>query len=323
MSIASALPPRGRPRLSYELYPPRSPEQAERTWLALQQLAATLPRFISVTYPSAAEGRAAASEMIDRVIADSDLLPMAHLTVVGHDRAGLADRIRGLLRAGVRDVLALRGDPPSGGEWATHPGGLGSAAELIALVREVESEERASGRLHGPISVGCATNPAAPGQPLDREIAAMTAKQAAGASLAVTQVFYEPASYVELVEALRANGVTIPVVPGIIPLTNPDRLLRLEAMTGVAVPRALLARLKDPATRGPEGIRATADLVEAVVAAGAPAIHVFTFNQAGPTVALAAELARRGVIDGGPGAPLMAASGTPEHHPTARPKGTP
>lgn len=304
MSIASALPPRGRPRLSYELYPPRSPEQAERTWTALQELAATLPRFISVTYPSADAGRAAAAEMISRVIADSDLLPMAHLTVVGHDRAGLADRIRTLLRSGVRDVLALRGDPPAGGEWATYPGGLSSAAELIALVREVEAEERAAGILHGPISVGCATNPAAPGGSLEREVAAMTAKQAAGASLAVTQVFYEAASYRELVAALRGAGVTVPVVPGIIPLTNPDRLRRMEAMTGVTVPSALLDRLADPANRHAEGILATADLVEEVVADGAPAIHVFTFNQSGPTVALAAELARRGVIDGGPAAPL-------------------
>lgn len=308
MSIASALPPRGRPRLSYELYPPRSPEQAERVWSTLQELARTLPRFISVTYPSAPEGREAAAEMITRVVAGSDLLAMAHLTVVGTSADGLRDRIRALFDHGVHDVLALRGDPPAGGEWTTHPGGLSSAAELISLVREVEQEERTSGRLTAPISVGCATNPAAPGGSLDREVAAMSAKQDAGASMAVTQVFYEPNSYVELVQALRAGGVQVPIVPGIIPLTNPDRLLRMEAMTGVAAPRTLLERLADPATRFTEGVRATADLVEAVVAAGAPAIHVFTFNQAAPTVALAAELARRGVIDGGPAAPLVAAS---------------
>ena len=94
MSIASALPPRGRPRLSYELYPPRSPEQAERVWSTLQELARTLPRFISVTYPSAPEGREAAAEMITRVVAGSDLLAMAHLTVVGTSADRLRDRVR-------------------------------------------------------------------------------------------------------------------------------------------------------------------------------------------------------------------------------------
>lgn len=292
-------------RISYELFPPRRPEQAESVWDVVRELVATSPRCLSITYPSTASGRAASRELVARVLTGTTVPPVAHLTVVGASRAELVARVRALLAAGVRDFLALRGDPEPGRSWQPHPDGLDFATDLVRLIRSVEGGARAAGDIEGPVSVGCAVYPHAHGENRFRELVAMRAKQEAGADFAITQVFYDVREYVALVREAPSAGVSIPIVPGIIPLTDPGRLTRLAGLTGVELPRALreLLDVSDPDERFHRAIIATADLAQGAIDAGAPGAHVFSFNQAGPAVALWEELRRRGLIADGSSMP--------------------
>jgi methylenetetrahydrofolate reductase (NADPH) len=185
---------------------------------------------------------------------------------------------------GVRDVLALRGDPPSGvPDWRPHPDGLRRASELVAHLHELAADKGV------PLSVGVAATPsnrwAAPPEPAvpdDDDILALLAKERAGADYAITQVFFEASSYIRYARAARAAGVAIPLLPGIVPLTNPARLRRLQEISGVPVPASILARL-DGAAEGDErravGTELGVDLVRQVLDAGAPGVHLYTFNQ--------------------------------------------
>lgn len=276
-------------RVSFELYPPRKADAAEATWQTVDELRLWDPRCVSVTYPSTGSGREASYVLVKRLLTETSTPPVAHLTVTGASRADLKNHVKWLFDLGVRDVLALRGDPPHGEEWSTYPGGLNFAYELVELVREVAAEEGID------VKVGCAVSLQASDR--EREVRNLLAKQRSGASYAITQVFYDADQYLLLVEHARAAGVSIPIIPGIIPLTDPARLGRLAALTGVDVPPALaeLAELGD-LERFDRGVELTADLVESVVSAGADSIHVFTFNQARPAVAVCAELAKREIL---------------------------
>lgn len=287
-----------KPRISFELYPPRTENATESVWRAVQELAAWNPRCFSVTYPSSDTGRVASYGLVKRILAETDIAPVAHLTVVGASRAELIAYVRELFRLGVRDFLALRGDPEPGQDWVSHPDGLNYASDLVTLIRGVEVREREEGRDLGRVSVGCAVYPHAGAEFRHREFVAMRAKHNAGSTFAITQVFYNVAQYAALVDGAPRAGVPMPILPGIIPLTDPARLGRLAKLTGVEVPAhiAALAELDDD-ERFARGIQLTADLVEQSIAAGAPGVHVFTFNQARPSVALCHELAARGIID--------------------------
>lgn len=298
MSIASGFGDRGRPRISFELYPPRSEATSDAVWRTVTELAVADPRCLSITYPSTYDGRVASRRLLERVLRETTMPAVAHLTVAGSSRELIEAHIRRLLRIGVRDFLALRGDPEPGRDWEPHPDGLDHATDLVAMLRGVEAELRAAGKLTEAVSVGVAVHPHAGAEDRDVELRAVAAKAAAGADFAITQVFYEIAEYADLVAAARAAGVTFPILPGIIPLTDPRRLTRLAALTGVPVPerlRQLLAE-EDDDVRFARAIGATADLVEATFAAGAPGVHIFTFNQAGPALALWRELLRRDLI---------------------------
>ena len=287
-----------KPRVSFELYPPRNAVTEEAVWSTVRGLEAFSPRCLSVTYPSNADGRAASRALIGRLLAETSVPPVAHLTVVGASRGELRAKVRELLTAGVRDFLALRGDAAPGQEWEPHPDGLNYAADLVALIRGVEAELRADGVDLGTVDVGCAVYPHAGAESRMREFRAMRAKQVAGASFSITQVFYRAAEYGALLSGAPAAGVSIPIMPGVIPFTDPARLERLAKLTGVAVPDHVraLADIADPQERFDRGIQLTADLVEETLAQGAPGIHIFTFNQLEPAAALTAELIRRGLI---------------------------
>ncbi|NLI17862.1 MAG: methylenetetrahydrofolate reductase [Actinomycetales bacterium] len=294
--VAVAL--RTRPRISYELYPPRRPEHRDRVWRVVTELVQTQPRCLSITYPSTAEGRAESRHLVTRLLAETTVPPVAHLTVVGTPRAQLVARVRALFAAGVRDFLALRGDPEPGKPWQPHPDGLNYATDLVKLIRAVERDARAGGDLTGPVTIGVAVYPHAHGENRYRELVAMRAKQEAGADFAITQVFYDVREYAALVREAPSAGVSIPILPGIIPLTDPARLARLSTLTGIDLPSDLreLLDASEPAERFTRAIVATADLAEGALVAGAPGVHVFTFNQSAPALALFEELRRRALI---------------------------
>ena len=288
--------PLGRPTVSFEIFPPRTPAAADGLWRTVQHLAAVGPDFISVTFGASGSTRESSRGLVRAIVADTPVTAVAHLTCVGASRAEVATLVGEFLDEGVRSILALRGDPPKDqADWRPHPQGLAYASELVALIRQVE-RDRASGRLPSrplardglraveePLSIAVAAYPGGVTSPTRRDdVAALIAKQEAGADYALTQVFYDPAAYVGLVREARAAGVHIPIVPGLIPMTDPGRLSRLEVLTGVTPPADLLARLAaedDPMARHRLGIRASVDLARAVLDAGAPGLHLYTFNK--------------------------------------------
>lgn len=286
MSTASLVTvPSGRPTVSFELYPPRSAASAAAAWETVERLAAAGPDFFSVTYGASGSARGASRDVVRRILAHTDVPPIAHLTCVDASRADLTRLVGELIDDGVRDFLALRGDPPAGHrEWVPQPDGLNRAAELVALIRQVEQQR--FGR-SGEVSIAVAAYPAGTSHSRSQDVAALREKQDAGADFAVTQVFYDVTPYRDLVAEARASGVYLPVVAGVIPMTDPGRLTRLAQLTGVAPPPALLDRLAaapDPDDRHRLGIEATVDLVTEVVAAGAPGLHLYTFNKHRPAL---------------------------------------
>jgi methylenetetrahydrofolate reductase (NADPH) len=302
------------PTVSFELFPPRRPELDEAVWQRVLRMAEAGPDFFSVTYSTPEAARAASAELLRRLLAETRIPPIAHLTCVAATREQIAARVRRLLDAGVRDFLALRGDPPPGETtWCPPPGGLSRSSELVALIREVEAECREAGGLRpaapsvvaqelgvspaDAVSVAVAAYPSGQSHTRTSEIAALREKQDAGADFAITQVFYDAEAYASLVADGRAAGVHIPVLPGILPLTDRRRLHRLEELSDVPVPVTLDALLDtdDDAERLRRGIDATLALIDRVLAVGAPGMHLYTFNRDRPALDVIEHLRARGI----------------------------
>lgn len=288
-----------RPTISFEIMPPRNPEIAPKFWATARRLAAAQPDFISVTYGAAGTDRDTSQAVVKRITEQTSILPIAHLTCVGTSRSNVADTIAEFLSAGARTFLALRGDPPKDQpNWQPPADGVHSSKELIALVREVESKRcraNAASALRSaakPLTIAVATfldGNSASGTTREQEIEHLYEKQVAGANFAITQLFFNPSSYVEFVSAARAAGVTIPILAGILPTTDPARLRRVAELTGVAAPQVLLDQLDaitDPAERYRVGLQFAINLSQEVLRLGAPGLHIYTFNQSDAAIDL-------------------------------------
>ena len=268
--------------LSYELFPPRSPAAAETLWTTIRELEATSPDYVSVTYGASGSNRDTAVDLINRLLLETTLRPLAHLTCVGNTPQELAAIIGQLLDTGVRGILALRGDLPKDGATPGE-GSLRYAQDLIDLIRRVE-QRRSALLCAGKIAVGVAAYPArhpeSPSEAHDVEV--LLAKQRSGADFAITQVFFHADQYADLLTRARRAGVTIPIIPGVMPLTSLRRLKRLAELTGVEPAAELTGRLAAADTDADRlriGVNATVDLANAALDAGAPGIHLYTFNE--------------------------------------------
>lgn len=271
------------PSVSFELYPPKTDTTRAALPGTIAQLAAAEPDFFSVTYGASGSTRDVSHDVVRWILENTASTVVAHLTCIGLPWEDVRPVAEQFVDDGVRNLLALRGDPPAGvPDWQPHPGGLTRASDLVARLHELGEEKGVQ------LSVGVAATPSArwvaPPQsptPDDDDIQALLAKERAGADYAITQVFFEAESYIGYRDAARAAGVRIPLLPGIVPLTEPKRLRRLEEISGVPVPPVVLARLD--ATEGEErravGNAMGAELVRAVLDAGAPGVHLYTFNQ--------------------------------------------
>ncbi|PJI91007.1 methylenetetrahydrofolate reductase [Luteimicrobium subarcticum] len=297
MSVGPAIARAGsgtapRPTVSFELMPPRNPAAAPKFWDTATRLVAARPDFVSVTYGAAGNDRDTARHVVARLIRETPVVPVAHLTCVGAARGDVAEVIDDFLADGVRSFLALRGDPPvDKPDWAPAPDGLRSSDDLVHLLREVEARRCASHPgdalrgAHRPLTIAVAAFPAgnlAAGTTRAQEVQRLLEKEQAGADFAITQICYEPETYTGFVDEARAAGVTIPILAGILPMTEPRRLHRVEELTGVPVPQHVLPALEaadDDAARHAIGVRHTVDLAQAVLDAGAPGLHVYTFNK--------------------------------------------
>ncbi|CAI9391799.1 methylenetetrahydrofolate reductase [Microbacterium sp. T2.11-28] len=283
--------------ISFEVYPPRTAAGMPALHETIRRLAEARPQFISVTFGAGGSTGGRSLEVLTHILRETAVPPLAHLTCVGSTYADAGALIREFLDAGITRFLALRGDPPAGAqEGDAFLGDLESAAQLVQLIDRVQAERAPYSEADVPGLPGAAT--VAPrervqisvaafpnGHPRSRHphehIDALLAKQAAGATLAITQLFFEADDYLGFVARARRAGVHIPILPGLMPLTSPGRLARVLELTGEARPAAFADAL-DAATSAEEqraiGIAHAAALARAVIEGGAPGVHLYAFN---------------------------------------------
>ncbi|MEV8144539.1 methylenetetrahydrofolate reductase [Specibacter sp. NPDC078709] len=271
--------------LSYELFPPKNDAAEATLWDTIRELETTNPDYVSVTYGANGSNRDTAVELLHRLLNETSLLPLAHLTCVGNTADELAEIISELLDHGVRGILALRGDLPQTQTGPTEPraGSLNYAQDLIELIRRVE-QRRSALLCAGKVAIGVAAYPARhPESPsIEHDVEVLLAKQHSGADFAITQVFFHADQYKDLVTRARRAGVSIPIIPGVMPLTSLRRVQRLSNITGVEPSAKLLddlGRADDAAQSRKIGVKATVDLARAALDAGAPGLHLYTFNE--------------------------------------------
>lgn len=270
------------PKLSFEFFPPRTEALEQQLWACIERLAPMMPRFVSVTYGAGGSTQQRTHATVARIASDTNLTAAAHLTCVGATTQEVDDVARQYWAAGVRHIVALRGDPPPGTTYAPHPGGYPFAADLVAGLRKVADFE---------ISVAAypETHPTAlsPQADLDN----LKRKLDAGANRAITQYFFDTDTYLRFLDRCLAAGITAPIVPGIMPVSNFAQAARFSAMCGASVP-AWLGHVfegtdDDPETRRMIGMVVAAEQVRLLQANGVDEFHFYTLNRPDLTYAIA------------------------------------
>jgi methylenetetrahydrofolate reductase (NADPH) len=263
-------------QVSFEFFPPNTPEMEETLWRSTKRLEPLAPRFVSVTYGAAGGARERTHRTVRRILAETSLVPAAHLTCVGATESEVDDVAEEYWNAGVRHVVALRGDPPAGSaKYAPHPGGYAFACDLVSGLRRRRDFE---------ISVAAYPegHPEA-GSP-DADLDNLKRKIDAGATRAITQFFFYNDVYFRFVERARRAGITVPIVPGIMPVTNFVQMKRFATTAGATVPDKL-GRLfegleNDPDTRKLVAATVAAEQCVALAREGVNEFHFYTLNRA-------------------------------------------
>ena len=265
-----------RPDVSFEFFPPKTEKMEEILWASVKRLEPLGPRFVSVTYGAGGSTRERTHATVARILRETSLVPAAHLTCVGSSRAEVDEVARGYWQAGVRHIVALRGDPPAGADgYEPHPEGYAYAADLVSGLKRVADFEITVAAF--PETHPEAASPAADLDNLKRKIDA-------GASRAITQYFFDAEIYLEFVARAEKAGITVPIVPGILPVTNFAQVVKFSAMCGATVPD-WLARLfegldGDTETRKLVAATVAAEQCRALRAAGVNEFHFYTLNRA-------------------------------------------
>jgi methylenetetrahydrofolate reductase (NADPH) len=272
--------PGDRPVFSVEFMPPRDDEDELRLWNAIRSLEGLDPAFVSVTYGAGGSSRDRTIRTTGRVVTETTLVSMAHLTAVDHSVAELRNVIGWYASLGIRNVLALRGDPPGDpmGDWVQHPEGLAYAEELVRLVREL-----------GDFCVGVSAFPYGHPRSADVDIDTryLVRKLQAGADFAIAQLFFEADDFLRMRDRVAAAGCDALLLPGVMPLTTPRILSKTVELSGASIPSSLATRL-DPFTDDAKSFRAagmdvTAELCDRLLAEGVPCLHFYTFNRSKAT----------------------------------------
>ncbi len=272
MSLATS----GGIRVSFEFFPPRTEEMEQALWKAIRRLEPLSPDFVSVTYGAGGSTRSRTHATVRSIVQETRLRPAAHLTCVGATKEAVLEVARDYWDAGIRHIVALRGDPPPGeGVYQPHPGGFAYAADLVRGLREVADFE---------ISVAAypETHPEATSP--DADLDNLKRKLDAGASRAITQFFFEAGTYFRFLERARAAGIEVPIVPGIIPLANFSQVSRFAAQCGARIPPSVAAMFEgleeDPETRKLVAASLAADLCRQLQEGGVKDFHFYTLNRA-------------------------------------------
>jgi len=270
----------GERSISFEFFPPKDEAGERQLWTALRELEALQPTFVSVTYGAGGSTRDRTVHITQGIAEETTLTPMAHLTCVGHSRDELRSVVGAYAGAGVRNVLALRGDMPAGptAPWEPHPQGLHNAIELVEMVKDL-----------GDFSVGVAAfpdvHPAAESAESDARY--LAAKAAAGADFAITQLFFDVDAYFALVDRVAAAGADLPIVPGIMPITNLAQITRMAELCGAALPESVVERVSrfdgDPKAVRAEGVQIATEMCDELLRRGAPGLHFYTLNRSKAT----------------------------------------
>jgi methylenetetrahydrofolate reductase (NADPH) len=271
----------GERSFSFELFPPKTDEGERMLWQTVREIEMLRPTFVSVTYGAGGSTQDRTVRLTGEIAEQTTLTPVAHLTCVGASEDDLRGVVAQYAAEGVNTILALRGDPPTGlsTPWVPHPGGLDYAVELVRLIRSL-----------GRFSVGVAAFPEGhPESPdLDHDARVLAMKQEAGAEFAITQLFFDVADYERLVERAAAHGCSMPIVPGIMPVTNVAQIERFAQLSGAAFPASLAERFSavgdDPEGVVRLGVEVAAEMCQRLLDGGAPGLHFYTLNRSRSTI---------------------------------------
>ena len=269
-------------KYSFEFFPPKDQAGEERLWAAMEALEPMAPDFISVTYGAGGSTRDRTIRITSQITERTSIPTVAHLTCVGSTRGELIEILQKYKEAGIRSILALRGDPAGGpsAPWAPTIGGFNHADQLVELAMEV-----------GGFEVGVAAfpdgHPASNGD-LAKDVDVLIRKEALGASFATTQFFFAADKYQRLVEALAAKGSSLPIIPGILPVTNVKQLVRMSELSGTDIPAEILAKFSavenDHEAVRKLGIEIATELCEQLLELGVPGLHFYTMNTSSATL---------------------------------------
>ena len=269
-------------QVSFEFFPPRTAEMEENLWRAVKRLEPLGPRFISVTYGAGGSTRERTHNTVRRVLGETALVPAAHLTCVAASRDEVIEVAEEYWAMGVRHIVALRGDPPTGAtSYAPHPDGFAWASELVAGLRARRAFE---------VSVATFPEGHPDSRSLDAELDNLKRKIDAGATRAITQFFFDNWTYLRFVDQARKAGISVPIVPGIMPVTNFAQMSRFAAQAGASVPRSMAPLFEglehDPETRKLVAATVAAEQCRQLADAGVSEFHFYTLNRADLTYAL-------------------------------------
>jgi len=263
-------------QVSFEFFPPKTPEMEKTLWNSIARLAPLKPRFVSVTYGAGGSTRERTHGTIARMLRETSLTPAAHLTCVGATKAETDEVVKDYWNTGVRHIVALRGDPVTGAgtKYQPHPGGYEGSPELIAGIKKI-------GNFEVSVSAYPERHPDSPS--VEAELDLLKRKVDAGATSAITQFFFGNDLYFRFVDRVRAHGINIPIVPGIIPVLNFAQVKKFADVCGTHVPNALAERFagleNDPETRKLVAATVAAEQVNDLRQRGVNEFHFYTLNR--------------------------------------------
>lgn len=281
-------------RVSFEFFPPKTPAMEEKLWQSIERLAPLAPSFVSVTYGAGGSTRERTHTTVTRILKETPLRPAAHLTCVASKRDEVDAVVRGYGEAGVRHIVALRGDPPGGAGTAyqPHPGGYVNGADLVAGIKRIADFE---------VSVAAYPEKHPDSPDIEADIDMLQAKVDAGATRAITQFFFYNDLFFRYLDRVRARGIDIPIVPGIVPVLNFKQVANFAEKCGASVPAWLADRFDglddDPVTRRLIAASIVAEQVQALADRGVRDFHFYTMNRANIVYAICHLLGVRPLVE--------------------------